>query len=350
MKQGFIKAYDTTLEQRYGDPVRMSEFISIHGQKKVLADQEYTIARAKKREQQGKRPEADQLETIFIDGVNIGGWLGDKLNDCDAYQALAQPTAKYDDFSHRLDVAVELIFQKPIRGYDGKMTLQRATIGIDTTIGGAPATIREKLTRHYSDQAQLPFGFSHLDYYACEQKREKRLMVPRYVIGLNVYEVRRIWGNLRTDDGNKVFQPNSPVNLQARFKVLAEIRAQNLLYFAMLPDDCVSKMTRRAALQIEAVDECLNAALKDCTKQIVRRQVLPQTIFAKRSGRQPTKREAIEEYLIAENRRLYRNVDPFTQIIGESHRLLGALYRAKDDSLKQKLEARRKIMAHNQAL
>lgn len=352
MRLEFMKAYDAALEQDYGNTVRMSDFVAIHGQRKVLADQQYTLERAEKRRRQGKRPEADLLETIFIDGVNVGGWLGDVTGDDNAYKIQAQPTAWYDDFSHRLDVAVELTLRKPVHSHDGHYTLKHVTIGVDTTLGGDPTFIREKLTWHYNDSVRLPFGFSHLDYYAHGQRRDVRAMLPRYVIGLNVHEVRAIWDEVRLGDG---FRPDSAISLQTRFKVLAEIRRQNLLYFAMLPEGHIGKTTRMAALQIEAVDECLNAALRDCTRQIVSQQVLPQEIFAATQpgsgGRRLTERDAVEKFLIKDNRNRYFNIDPFTQIIGESRRLLKALYAPlENNALRRALEERRAVMEHNRPL
>lgn len=353
MIEEFMRAYDKALGQKYGDPVRMAEFVAIHGREKVLADQEYTLARAEARVKQGQRPEADQLEAIFIDGVNIGGWLGDVTGDSDAYAATARPTASYDDFSHRLDVAVELTFRRPIASHDGRHILPRTTIGIDTTLSGTPQVVREKLTRHYSDFAQLPFGFSHLDYYAYDERREARALVPRYVIGLNVHEVRKIWRERASGNGTKAFRPDSGVSLQTRFKVLTEIRRQNLLYYAMLPEDHESETVALAALQIEAVDECLNAALSDCARQIVAERVLPEAVFARRrrGSRRRSQREVIESCLIQENRRRYANIDPFTRIVGETQHMLDVLYTPETDAaLYRALDGRRKIMVQNRAL
>lgn len=300
-----------------------------------------------------KARESSWLETIFIDGVNTGSWLGETTSAHNAYQARAYPTASYDDFSHRLDVAVELIFHSPIQSHDGKTILRRATIGIDTTLIGDSTGLREKLTRHYNDPIELPFGFSHLDYYVHEQQREVRPLLPRYVVGLNAYEVKAIWRELKSGQDATAFQSQSATSLRTRFKILMEIRRQNLLYFAMLPEDTTGKMARTAALLIEAVDECLNAALDDCTRQIIAREAVPRIVFAvTRSGKKRrTERERIEDFLISDNRRRYTNQDPFTNIVGEAQRLLDALYASPaNNPLRRALEKRRKIMVHNQTL
>lgn len=356
MRQGFIKAYDVELEKKFGSQIRMAEFAGVHSARRIISDQKYVLERAADRKEQGERPEADQLELIFIEGVNVGGWLGDVTGDRDAYQARAQATAQYDDFSHRLDAAVELLFAKPIRSHDDEGALRQTTIGIDVTVSGSPIMILDKLTRHYSDRSCLPFGFSRLDYYAHDDVREAKAMVLRYVIGLNVREVRRIWRRLKPGSKGghlQAFRPNSPESLQMRFKVLSEIRAQNLLYCAMLPEDQTDKVVRKAALQIDAVDECLNAALKDCTKQIIARRVVPEKVFApRRDGRKlPSEREAIEEFFIAESWQKYRNDDPFQQIMSKARRLLGILYDTDEDNpVRRALTERRKIMMHNQRL
>lgn len=353
---GLLHSNDTVLEMRYGDRVRMSEWVSIHGLNKVLNDQEYVLELASEHELQEDNLAAERFEELFIEGVNIGGWLGDVSGDRDAYQARAQQTGLYDDIAHRLDAVIDLDFREPIKSEDDEdLSLLKTTIGVDVTVSGSPQVILDKITKHYSDRAKLPFGFSHLDYYARGEQRQAKLMVPRYVIGLSAREVQEIWRGTETDDQQAhSFRPNSPLNLQTRFKVLSEIRAQNLLYYAMLPDQPENRMVQVAGLQISAVDECLNAALKDCTQQIIKRQVLPASIFraAKQPGARPRRdREIIEEYLMQESQRKYRNRDPFTRIIAETRRLLGALY--DEDStnvLQQDLLERNQIMNQNRAL
>ncbi len=352
MQSSFMKAYDATLVSQFGEHIRMSDFIGIHAPAKIIADQEYTIKRAAKRKQKSKLA-ASYLEAIFIEGVNVGGWLGDG----DAYQTLAWPTAIYDDISHRVDTVVNLVFRQPIRSHDGKDTLQQATIGFDVTVGGEPSKVLDKLTRHYSDQARLPFGFSHLDYYFDGQHRSIKPLLIRYVIGVNIHEVLEIWGDTQSDPSASnhlsAFRPNSPASLQMRFKILSEIRRQNMFYYAMLPEDQDDRVIRTAALQLDAVDECLNASLRDCTKQIVARRVVPSAIFAiKQRGRKVySERDIIEEYLITENQRRYRNRDPFTQIMSQTRKLLDSLYNESEDSrVRQALTRRRKIMVQNQAL
>lgn len=352
MQNSFMKAYDATLGSKFGEHVRMSDFLGIHAPSKIIADQRYTIERVTGRKQKGELT-AGHLEAIFIEGVNVGGWLGDG----DAYQARAWPAAIYDDISHRIDTVVNLAFRQPIYSHDGKDALQQVTIGFDVTVGGAPDKVLDKLTRHYSDQARLPFGFSHLDYYFDGQHRGVKPLLIRYVIGVNFHEVLEIWGSTQSDPSTRshlsAFRPNSPASLQMRFKILSEIRQQNMLYYAMLPENQNNKTIRAAALQIDAVDECLNASLQDCTKQIVARRVVPSAIFAikQRGHKARSERDIIEEYLIAENQRKYRNKDPFTQIMSKARKFLDSLYdESADNIIRQALAERRKIMVQNQVL
>ena len=356
-RQELMRERDAAITKRFGTDCRMAEFQSIHGKRKVLRDQNYLLEMVDIQKQEDDRTEANQLELIFIEGVNIGGWLGDITGDRDAYQTQAQATSIYDDFSHRLDTAVELTFAQPIWSQDEKESLRRMTIGFDVTVCGSPLVMLNKLTCHYGGQLRLPFGFSSLDYYAHGQTREAKPLVPRYGIGLNVCEGRQIWRDMQagpTDGGIlQAFRPNSPESLRMRFKVLSEIRAQNLLYYAMLPEDQTHKLVRQATLQIDAVDECLNAALRDCTQQLMARRVVPTGIFAPRRQSQKPRsdREALEDFFITETGQKYRNLDPFRQILGETRRLLAALYDTdKNDPVRKALVERRKIMPQNEML
>lgn len=239
--------------------VRMGDFAEIYEAHQVVRDQRWALGLAEQQAEKAKRPEAEQFEDIFIQGINVGDWLGN-LNSARReveFEAFAQRASLYDDLSHRVDDVVELRFAEPITSEDEEASLERVLLGFDVTINPSRQVIREKLTRSCNDGEKLPFGFSHLKYYQNGDERRAVERLPRYTIGLSRYDIRDIWERSEVNPryGGKIRRMRpSP---RTRFKVLTEIRAQNELFYAMLPDDADEELR----LQLEATDRCLHNAL-----------------------------------------------------------------------------------------
>lgn len=137
-------------------------------------------------------------------------------------------------------------------------------------------------------------------------------MLPRYTIGLSAYDINTIVesAHIRQSDGMVDFGLFTGNNLLNRFKVLSEIRAENELYQAMLPDNMDSPMVQQANVQLFAVDQCLHGALEICTKELIHRKCLPQPVMekiaaAERAGRGLQARKIIQRYLLVRSQEIF---------------------------------------------
>lgn len=341
---------DRALMQFDDSGIKMSDFVGIYGAKKVMRDQEWVLGLAQEMAKSRKSPEAAQFEDIFIQGVNIGNWLGNLTtarHGGPEFDAFAMKAALLDDLSGKTDDVVELKFAEPIEGEDGS-SIASVKLAFDVTTTPQRKAIRDKLTKSCnSGRVDLPFGFTHLEYYENGDERGPVARLPRYTIGLSKYDIRDIWERSSVDTryGGKIRQmPPSP---QTQFKVLTEIRAQNELFYAMLPEDADEALR----LELEATDECLQGALTSCAQLMVKRGMLPRAVrdkieaehkrLAAAGARNVTTRDRgiIEEYLlesshayfqVSEQERARRTGekpeadqdDPFVQIVTEARRLV----------------------------
>ncbi len=301
---------DRILHERFGDKFPMSKFVDLYGIERVLSDQEYTIDRAEGFESDDNLA-AKQIEKLFLSGVNLGGWLGvESVRPDGDYEVHARPTLKFDDFSHRVDAMVDLRLCEPLEGDYGPESLDHLTIGFDITTGARRDLIFDKLTKHSNDRTRLPFGFSRIDYHFDGENYSAVPMAPRYTIGLGAKEVEQVMSesNVNFDKqgrpiGLKMF---SPQTLFTRFKILDEIRQQNLLYIAMLPDEREhSPIARTADLQLSAVDFCLHSALIDCATAIRKTRAIPPSVFQENSqlAKPRSERDLIRDYIRAQSAR-----------------------------------------------
>ncbi len=212
---------------------------------------------------------------------------------------------------------------------------------------------------------ELPFGFSHLDYYSSESGHSRLPMLPRYTIGIGASDVNAVMetARIRERDGTVDFGLFSGQNLINRFKVLSEIRAQNELYQAMLPDEMESEIVQQANMQLFVADECLHRALEICTMEMVKRKCLPAKVITdvettQRKGRSTKARNIVQEYLLEHSQEIfdleskerklrgkeaYGDGDTFVQITQLCNGLKAAAYSGR-------LEEYRSISVHNRSI
>lgn len=338
--------------------VKMADFLGVYGAETIRREQEWALALARKLAETPKSSEAAQFEDIFIQGVNVGNWLGNlgSAGQEAGFEAFAQKATLYDDLSHRVDDIVELEFAEPIVGEDEETSLKKVLLGFDVTTNPSRQVIREKLTKSCNDQVCLPFGWTHLAYYQNDDERRAVERLPRYTIGLSKQDIRGIWEMSEVDPryGGKIRQMRP--SAKTRFKVLTEIRAQNELFYAMLPDDADEEMM----LQLEATDQCLNNALTSCAHEIVARQELPKAVLGQieserraleRAGARDVTlkdRAVIEEFLLKSSHDYFQSEqqerarrgydvaspdadDPFVQIVSEARVLTARAHRGELD-------------------
>ncbi len=308
-----------------------------------------------------------QFEKDVVRGIQVGRWLGNlpDQNGALPFTTRTYETTDFDDIVSRIDVFTTLKFREPLETDTG-LEITQLPLGFDVTTNGTRQRVEEKLTKHYSHNAELPFGFSKLTYYTDGKQKGPLELVPRYVIGVGAGDMGAIQRSLQGTAPNL----NAARVLETRFKILAEIRAENELYEAMLPDGAYESddiRLRRAAGYIEATDAQLNRALDLCAQAMVEHKALPPTIREQLDDIPPQhrgkRRKLIEDYLLQkshedylENQRqiharlgtYYNQADdpadhPFVQIINSAHRLTAA---AQDDD--SPLQQRRKITTHNQ--
>lgn len=296
--------------------VRMEDFQDVYPPEKLASDCRYLDTAKQHMETRNEQGLAMLFEQMFIDGITAGAWLGNvevtKAGMQTNFTVDARGAAAYDDIRHKVDAFATLDFKEPIVDEDYDTETSRVVLGFDVTLNADREKVLEKLTKAYNDKAELPFGFTHLDYYENRHERKGMVMLPRYVIGISGYDVRAIKESTQVKPGTEMlnFNLNSGQNLINRFKVLSEIRAENELYQAMLPDDLDSESSQEANASLFAVDQCLHGALLKCTKAIMTSKCLPRAILeqveaATKSGREGKARGIIEDYLFERSKQAF---------------------------------------------
>lgn len=383
----------TEARRAYTTQLTMADFGDVYDAQKIQRDQRHCEGRRgkfamqaaeEKRRAEGGGPgeeatEAGRLaeaaevsqraqlfEKLFVRGVQMGRWLGN-LPDQDgtvAFSTRTYQTTDFDDIGRRLDAFTTLKFKTPLET-DAGIEISQLPLGFDVTLNTKREVINDKLTKHYNHQAELPFGFSQLDYYTDGRTKGTLGLIPRYVIGISPNEVEALARAMRGTTPDL----KAPRVLEMRFKVLSEIRAENELYDAMLPDDAIESTdvrVRTAAAYLEAADAQLNQALNLCTEEMLARRTLPTKVLDKVAGERGGKRrKTIEEYLLvkahAEHVDRMRDIhsskgtyyledqdleeDPFVAIMTRARQLTEAAY--DEDS---PLQAERGLGVHNRAL
>lgn len=358
----------TSKSNTYATVLKMSDFEDVVAADKIKRDEKYVSNAERGFLEMDQDPEritdAKNFEKLFIRGVQLGRWLGNVTNTTEhpTFQTRTYETTPYDDILHRIDAFTTLKLAEPFETSIDTV-VENLPLGFDVTTDGRRQTIEDKLTRHYNGSVELPFGFSQIDYYTDGTLKTSLTMVPRYIIGVSGDEVSGFSKQLKNGQAVNML---SPRNLRTRFKVLTEIRAQNELYEAMLPDDAYEsedQQIQRAISYIETADDKLKTALQICTQEMIKQKVLPNEVIAKIQEKPNHQRQIIEEYLIN------RGHSDYQERMRELCRVQGKVYNATDDDADDvfaqiihctrqlseaarqgKLDDCRKIMAHNKPI
>lgn len=296
--------------------ISIDDFGDVYDAAKISADKRYVAEVEKYFDESSELKTATVFEQLFINGVVLGNWLGGTTVEGDGVVEDFTPSARsanrYDDLRNRIDTAVTLNFDEPVRDDDNRDTMKKLVLGFDVTVNNSKQQLVDKITRSSNTKIELPFGFSRMAYYQDSEGHGKIPLMPRYVVGLSgdtVNEVLRL-SKVRTTDNTVDFELFSAKNLINRFKILSEIRAENELYQAMLPDRLNSRVLRSASTQLYIADRCLHKALKVCTRELVNRKCLPQAINekvaeAEANGRGTKARNIILEYLLQRDQEIF---------------------------------------------
>ena len=360
--------------QRSNPAIGMQAFADVYPPEKIASDQRY-VSKAERflsKDEQNNLATAQVFESLFNNGIVLGNWLGNVVFENDDvtenFSVDARSTLPYDDFRNRNDTFATLRFREPIEDEDFGTSTDEVVLGFDVTINNSRNKLLDKITRFYNGDQELPFGFSHLEYYSNYKEHGNAPLVPRYTIGLSASDVNAVveTAHTRERDGTVDFGLFTGQNLINRFKVLSEIRAENELYQAMLPDDMDSEIVQQANIQLYAADQCLHDALDICTEELVNRKCLPAKVIAdveaaKQKGRNVQARNIVQKYLLQRSREIFDSEskervlrgkeqlgdgDTFVQIIQLCNELKDAAYAGELDEFRNVGIHNKGITAH----
>lgn len=353
------------------DDLEMADFTDVYPPEKIAADERYVqkFEKLVPADEKNELAPAQVFEQMFTNGVVLGNWLGNvgfaDGHTVNKFSVQAHNTLPYDDIRNKIDTFTTLTFAEPIEDEDYGTSIDKVTMGFDVTTNNSREKLLDKITRFYNGQQELPFGFSQLEYYSDRAGHGPLTLVPRYTIGLSMSDVNAVaeTARIREKDGTVDFGLFSGKNLVNRFKILSEIRAENELYQAMLPDDMDSEIVQQANVQLFAIDQCLHDALEVCTQELVNRRCLPPQVIAEveaaqHKGRGTQARNIVQEYLLSRSQEIFDSEskeratwgketlgdgDTFVQIIQLCDELKDAAY-AGD------LDEYREVSAHNRGI
>ena len=360
----------------YSPKLQMEDFSDTFSDARIRSDRDYVNyckLRFPNQYSNDFERSAQKFERLFVSGLQIGRWLGNLPDEQGQvpFNTRSYEATPLDDISHRVDVFTTLRFTNPIET-SSQIKVQQLPLAFDITLQDQRQQIVNKLTCcNNNTRLKLPFGFTQIRYYTDGHEKSSLFLVPRYVIGVSKNDIDEISQSSQPSQSRTQTttpQPNlrSPASLTARFKVLSEIRAQNELLQAMLPDDAEESddlSLRTAAAYIEAADEQFNHALQVCTQMITNSKMLPKDVLARIQDRPTRTRSIIEEYLLgtsheeyvdrgrAYSRRKGRAFDDdgkddtFVQIMRCTRQLTSALYSGEHPEL----EEHRTLTFHNKA-
>lgn len=293
---------------------------------------------------------AKRAERLVVEGINHKNWLGGEAMSArerqSAFRATAEPTARYDDFIHNVDAFVTLDF--PCKAGDPekspKYWANRPVFGIDVTMSNLPLDIQRKMTRSHRDSMlSLPLGFTSIKYYQHEGKRYPQIIgIPRYVVGL---------------DQESLEKDDDVSNCINRYKILAEMQAQNRLFRLALPSvDSLLKnppasdsplrkspqtyvKSREISIsKLSVMDRVVEDALNRTSMEIAERGYLPGRLKRElkdlaRNGDFAQMQSIITSHLLGESRYLFRkrypnknsHTDTFVGIMSQCRKLENAV-------------------------
>lgn len=357
--------------------LNMEDFSQVYTPGEIRRDQEYV--QEMKAKFGSHSPQADQFEGLFVDGIVNAGWLGqiDRETGNEDFSVLAAETTDYDDISNAVDAYAVLDFGRRMPEIGNRKKLP---IGFDVTISGSDKVVMGKLTKFYSDGVELPYGYSHIKYYYDGNIRREMPEVLRYVIGISGYNVKYIEKKQNSDTGRYSFGADTSRNFINRFKVLAEMRAENELYSAMLPDERELPAEKRADRDLEFTGELIEKAYRRTVKAIVERRMIADADIRRMAEKDLAEKpdvsrklcKIVEDYYLELSHRQYledveeqtlkqkqrgeepKEPDPndphedtFVQIISCCRRLIDAAYTEGENGVGL-LDKYRRVAQHNQ--
>lgn len=312
---------------------------------------------------------AEKFERFCLYGIQSNAWLGNtrKADGTLPFTTESALATQYDDYSHRIDVFTSLLIPKPAAEPGEKPTTSRLTIGFDATTGGGRKDIIGKLTRCQNDpRAELPFGFSQIKYGAKGKTAARMELVPRYTIGVTMPEVsglEEMANFIRTPD-NKILDVkfNAAQSATTRFIMLSEMRAQNDLYQAMLPDELNTKQLLSAKRKLDKMEEILSDAMDQCGEFLVKHNLM----FTRYKGldlsyqRSPEERESlrqlVEGVLIDKSHRDFLerqrgdSATSSTERDGTYAQIMNCCHELTEAARAGKLDSQRVVGPHNKSL
>lgn len=270
----------------------------------VKHNQEIYKSKDEDGEDAAAKAQAKQFEMMFLYGVQRNAWLGNTLNvfGQPPFTTDTSATTEYDDYMHRIDAFTTLTFANAQSNEVQQASIVRAVMGFDATISGNRETIMRKLTCCNNDKsAQLPFGFSQIKYYVNGRTASKQLLVPRYVIGISGQRVQDLqeMAHFERQDGKITdIRFNYGQSAMTRFMVLSEIRSQNELYKAMLPDVLDTPLLKKADMSLSIITEQLNSALDQCVDRLSRiKWIMGDFKLTPQDAHTPEERKVLREYV-----------------------------------------------------
>lgn len=343
--------YDFTDEFRESlSPIFEEDFKDVLPLKKIENDIVYVDQKLDKINQH-KNPNyesvGEKFENMLFEGLHNSYWLGnvpENVNNPNNFSIDVQRASKTDDLSNRIDLFATLNFK------DQQNQKLSVILGLDATTNNDPDKILDKLTRSYNNpKHQSLFGFSQIDYYKVNNQNIGSVTcIPRYCIALSTEDIGKLE---KTSHPNSLteFDQNDKFTILARFKVLAQIQAQNELKKLMLPQDKV-RTTLHAKKYLDKIDACLEPALLTATKMIVKRRSLffhkelQEQLENNESSGETKKNKTLILDKILESTQIYNRKDPFLVNMNFTQYLIKL---AKDDNLPSSLSSRRSLSCQN---
>lgn len=299
--------------------MRIEDFVGVYPDAKLRRNERYVRdfrihSNTVKLDNYEGAEESRQLEQIFLEGIQVARWLGNtgtkrsEISGLGQFSTLSFEAAEYDDIRHRVDVFTLLKFRQPPENEAG-IKFRTLPIAFDLTLAGNRNAIIDKLTRSCNDDEPLPFGFTRVDYFTDGKNRMGCPIMQRFTVGISGNEIASLVRQMMEHARHPGYGLHSKTNLRTRFRMLSELRAQNELAEAMLPENAYespSKNVRIARAYIEVSDRVFSHALSECAQDMVQFRALPTSVLAKIAENPRKIRTTIEDYLMWEGQKYFQ--------------------------------------------
>ncbi len=194
-----------------------------------------------------KQPLLKKLEKIVKTGIAEEKWFGET--------AIAAEARPEDLKNNKIDLFTFFDLKEPILDEETELSLNNLTIGLNFTLAESRDEIKSLLLYTPFENEKKP-GFT----YICENNS----IAPRFVLGLSYFDIERTSKSLDT-----------PSALKARFKLLAEIKAELSLFLTLFPKASNNSDTLIDYAHLSLVDTLLTQALFGSIKILLDKNLLP---------------------------------------------------------------------------